>query len=652
MEMKKGIVFSLDAILSLTIVILLVAALLLLRYQSLIPEKKYEQIGYIASDTLNILTELKVYEIKENPTVKELINSKIIREEDLNRSVLDLIGSFWGGKNYTIAENITREVLQFYNFSCLRLDIEDEKIYSSCDEISGEVVVSSMIESGYEVGKPISGYIARAWARKVRKNTTEIIPFLPEGSGWTGNKLIITKKFSLPTEITIYNALLWVSIHFGTTQNQAEFQNLKVNGWQKKNDVVWVYKEESYYGTEVTTAAYGYVDVSKEILPGNNTIELEIGTPNYHSHIHPGMRLVVTYSLTQESKEGEKIFKRRFYFDDVEGYSGSWATASFFIPENAKNVSTRLHLNLIDLEDTFDSYGRNSSDILIYVNSKYLFFNDSFCPNNETCYPSCPWKRWPYEYKCDIKGTKNVSLDFNITNVTINGTNVVSVYVNCYGDRHWGDKRSKIYSDPVNDPENSSYIEVYYELDEPAYGYGEIDITREMIYGGDHSNPKNFNFTLSESKAKLLNTFTHVAQGFSCMINVSARNSTSTFKTVFISPSVRAIPASVFIEPKIFSPGINYLRVVDFQPGGSLSPGNLILNYSSFEYTYLIKALVGYGKVFNTSQQAVEDAVERLKEQVGAEGISVEEIEIENKTVQGIRYLWGPSLFKVLAWER
>lgn len=651
MEMK-GFVFSLDAIISLSVVVLLIFSFLLIRYQTLIPEKKYEQLSYIASDAINVLAELKVGEIKDNPIVKNLIESGNLSEKDFNRNVLDFIGSLWVSGNYSGAENIAKEILKVYNYSCLRLEMENDTIYSSCEEISGNVAISSIIESGIEIGKPAFGHIARAWARKVRKNTTEIISFLPEGSGWTANKLTIEKKFTLPTGITIYNATLWVSIHFGTSQTSAQFENLKVNGQQKKNNVVWVYKEELYMGSEITTAAYGYVDVTNEIIPGNNTISLEIGTPNYHSHIHPGMRLVVTYSLSQESKEGERVFRKKYYFDDVQGYTGSWATASFFIPENAKNVSTRLHLNLKDLEDTFDAYGRNSSDILIYINSKYLFFKDGYCSNNEECYPSCSWKKWPYEYNCNVRGTKNVELDFNITNVTINGTNVVSIYVNCYSDRHWGDKESKIYSDPINDPENSSYIEVYYELEEPAYGYGEIDITREIIYGGRHSNPKEFNFTLSQSQAKLLNTFTHVAQGFSSMINISARNSTSSFKTIFTSPSVRAIPASIFIEPKIFSPGINYLRVVDFQPGGSLSTTNLILNYSSFEYTYLVKALVGYGNVFNTSQEAVNDAIQRLIQQVGKEGISVEDIAIENKSVQGIRYPWGPSLFKILVWEK
>ena len=647
----KGFVFSLDAMISLSIIILLIASLILLKYQTAIPERKYEQIGYVAADALNLLAELRVYEAKSE-TIKILIEEGVIKEEDLNRSVIDLIGSFWFSGNYSIAENISREMLGFFNSSCLRLEVENQTIYSSCDEMVGSVAISSMIESGYEVEKPVYGYVSRAWARKVRKNTTEIIPFLPEGSGWTANRLEVTKKFALPQDAIIYNATLWVSVHFGTSKTQAEFQNLFVNGVQKKNDIVWNYLEELYQGSEITTAAYGFVDVTKEIKPGNNTIYLAIGTPNYHSHLHPGMRLVVTYSLTQESREGERVFKKRYYFDDVSGYTGSWATASFFIPENAKNVSARLYLNLKEVEDTFDRYGRNSSDILIYINSKGAYFKDGFCSNDEECYPACKWKNFPYQYACTIKETKDVIIDLNITDEVKNGTNVVSVYVNCYGDRHWGDKESRIYSDPLNDPDNSSYVEVYYELDNPIYGYGEIDITKELIYGGNHSNPKEFNFTLNQSQARLVQTFTHVAQGFSCMINVSARNETCDWINVFSSPAVRAIPSSVFIEPKIFSPGKNYLKVLDFQPGGSLSVTNLILNYSSFEFTYLVKALVGYGKVFNSSDLAIEDAKNRLIEQIGAEGVSAEDIEIENKTVYGLRYPWGPALFKVLVWER
>jgi hypothetical protein len=163
-----------------------------------------------------------------------LIENGTIKQEDLNKTILDLIGSFWYSGNKTIASNITKEILENITKKCFSLQTENETIYSSCNSSSKTVSVAYALASGYEIGKPISGYVARAWLTKYRKNITQIIPFYPEGSGWTGNPLEVTKSFSLPSNITIYNATLFVSVHFGTSKSQAEFQQLLVNGNQKK----------------------------------------------------------------------------------------------------------------------------------------------------------------------------------------------------------------------------------------------------------------------------------------------------------------------------------------------------------------------------------------------------------------------------------
>jgi len=393
-----------------------------------------------------------------------LIENGTIKQEDLNKTILDLIGSFWYSGNKTIASNIAKEILENITKKCFSLQTENETIYSSCNFTSKTISVAYALASGYEIGKPVSGYVARAWLTKYKKNTTQIIPFYPEGSGWTGNPLEVTKSFSLPSNITIYNATLFVSVHFGTSKSQAEFQQLLVNGNQKKNNVVWLYLQEAsgWYG-EVTTAAYGYVDVTNDIQPGNNTIYLKIGTPNYHSHLHPGFRLIVVYSLTQEMQAGSQTFKKRYYFDNVNGNTGAWSMLSFYIPENAKNINAKLHLNLKKVEDSTYS-GMNTTDIKIYVNSKEPFYYDGINKENDEYY--CSRLRNYYCYR-SLSSARDVILDFDITNKVINGTNVVSVYVNSYGDIHWGDKEAIIYSDPLNDPENSSYVEVSYEIDKP-----------------------------------------------------------------------------------------------------------------------------------------------------------------------------------------
>lgn len=642
----KGIVFTMDILIGLVLAIALIF-LIPLRMETDYPEISFQALSYQSSDLINFLATMESRSFSNTPTIANLLSNKIITEEDLDKTLLDLIGSFWYSGNHTIASNITKDVLQNLTSDCFSLQAQNETIYSSCDYTQDTAAVSYRIASGFEIGKPVSGFIARAWATKVRKNTTQIIPFYPEGSGWTANRLEVTKIFSLPAGITIYNATLYTSIHFGTQRSQAQFEQLKVNGVEKKTSIVWAYTEEESSGSEITTAAYGFVDVKNEIQTGNNTIYLVIGTPKYHSHIHPGMRLIVTYSLTQEAFVANRTFYKRYYFDKVIGRTGAWSMISFYVPENSKNVSAYLHLNAKNVDDT-KYFAQNATDVKVYVNSGTPFYIDG---TTERCYSIANWY-----CKRDIVGVMNPRLNFNITDALISGTNIVSVFLNNYGDLHWGydagDRSAIIYSNPIDDPENSSYVEVSYSLENPLFNYGEIDMTKEKLFGGNESNPKNFTFNILSNESRIIESFTHIAQGFSSMIKVYAWFDDLAKNLVFISPATRVVPESAYIRPSIWSVGKNNIELVDVQPDGSISNTNKILPWSSFEYTYLVKGLVGYGNVFNTSQPAIDDARQRLIAQIGLEQISAEDIQTECQAVQGIQWLWGPSIFKILSWER
>jgi len=645
----KGFVFSTDVLIGLSIALLLLS-MIPLTFEKRYAETSLQLLSYEANDLMNVFTTLTVADMSNTPTIKNLIEKGVIQGKDLNKTILDLIGSFWYAGNESVAQNITKEVFNGLSNKCFSLETENETIYEKPCPKKDTVAVAFRSLSGYEMGKPISGHIARAWATKVLKNTTEIIPFYPEGSGWTADRVEITKKFSLPTGITIYDAVLYVSVHFGTSKTQAEFQNLFVNGVQKKNDVVWLYLQEESSGSEVTTAAYGYINVKNELVAGSNTIYLAFGSPNYNAHVHPGMRLIVTYSLLQDMFTANRSFTKRYYFDDVVGRTGAWSMVSFYVPENAMNVTAKLKLNGKNVDDTRVYTGgrwRNSTDVKVYVNSGTAFYQDG---DNEYCYS---YSDRGYYCNRNIVGEMNPMLELDITNALVNGTNVVSVYLNCYGDTHWGDSTAEIYSDPTSDPENSSYIEVSYELPEPPFYYGEIDINKDVLFGNldcwrplwNASNPKNCTFNISESEKKVVESFVHIAQGFSSMIKAYVNS-----RLTFVSPSTRAVPESIYVKPSILSVGRNNISLVDVQPGGSISSTNYILPWSSFEHTYIVKSMVDYGHVFNTSEEAVNDAIERLKQQIGKEGINATDIQVDSKSIYGIEWLWGPSMFKISVW--
>ncbi len=641
--MRRGWVFTLDAAIGMCALFLFLGIVILLKQGTSFERvSSFQLLSYQARDMVDFLSTVKAKEFDDTPTIRRLLQRGVLTEEDLQeKSLLDLIGSFWYGGNHSIAANITGEVLENFTSYCFSLQTENQTIYSNCNDTGKIIAVASCLASGYEVGKPVSGYIARAWATKVTKNTTKIIPFLPEGSGWTGRRFEVTKNFTLPENITIYDAKLYVSAHLGDSQENAEFEHLTVNGVEKKDEIVWLYLQEESW--RETTAVYGYANVTEELRPGNNSIYVSIKTPNYHSHLHPGMRLVVTYSLTYDLYSSNRTVKKRFYFDNVVGRTGAWATLSFYIPEGAKNVSGRLHLNLKHVDDT-RVWWWDTEDIRVYVNSDEPFYRDA---SSTWCYF---FAEGGYYCVRDFAGESDRVLDFDITSELVNGTNVVSVYVNCYGDYHWGRRNATIYSSPLRDPNGSSYVEISYTLDKPPILYGEIDITKELIFGGDAENPKQFDFNLTERESEVSESFVHIAQGFSSMIRTYAWFDNESETLVFESPAVRAVPENVYIPPSIWGVGENHVKLEDVQPGGSLSSTNYILPWSSLEYTYKVKGIVGYGEVFNSSSLAIQDAIQRLLNQTGE--IGLENVKYDTKAVHGIKWLWGPSLFKVLVWER
>ncbi|HDJ96735.1 MAG TPA: hypothetical protein ENG45_01540 [Candidatus Aenigmarchaeota archaeon] len=658
--MKKGIIFTMDSVLALGMLLVLalfVASFGLMTSRS---EREYQQLNFLAKDAIQLLSTMEVWEAKEKPTINNLISKGVIKNEDMNKTLLDLIGTLWEMKNYSLAENVTREVLEnLIDDSCFKLTIGEEKIYSSCEEDGWSIAIATRIESGYELGKPPSGYIARAWATKVKKNTTEIIPFFPEGSGWkviagNGGPLEITKEFYIPEDYELLKAVLHFSFHVGNIHTeQAMFQKVNVNGENIRQEVLdnILYSQCEAIGSEITCAVYSVVEITDLLQPGMNEIYIEMGAPQtYHTHSHPGMRIVLTYSVIQEMLSGNRTFRKRVYFDDVVGRTGAWSTLSFYLPENATNYDAILSLKLRDIEDSA-FFGTNTSDVMVFVNSENPVYTDG----NEAhptypyfyCY-SINWKNY-YCYRT-LSEPRDINITLNITPYLQPGTNIVSVYVNCYGDYHWGDDKAEIYAEEVENPLGSSYVEVYYELPSPKFQYGEVDLTKEIEFGGNESNPKLFQFNLTQAESRVIESFTHIAQGFSSMLEINITHDNEPWRTAFISPAPRAIPESAYLQPSVWKAGDNYINLRDFQPGGSTSPTNYILPWSSFEYTYIVKGIVGYGDVFNTSEEAVNDAIQRLVNELGS-NVDATDIVIENKSVQGIRWLWGPSLFNLMVWK-
>jgi hypothetical protein len=641
---RKGAIFTADILIGIGLAVILLMAVPM-NPDTNFSELSFQALGLQSNDLINVMSTLRVDSFKKTPTIASLISNGTLTSDDFNKTMLDLIGSYWYANNTgnkTIAAKITKDMFANLTTKCYSLQTQNETVYSSCNATSGAATVAFKISSGYDLGKPVNGYISRAWVTKVQKNTTQIIPFYPEGSAWPKNLTNITKRFFLPDNITIYNATLYVSAHFGDSLANSNFKDLMVNGVQLKSNISWLYNQTDTNPT--TSARYGVVDVTRQLAAGNNTVNMSIGASGYHSHLHPGMRLIVTYSLTQDASTSNQTFTKKYYFDNVLGGTGAWSMVSFYLPENATNVSAALNLHINQLKDTKYS-NQNATDVKVFVNGGDPFYSDGVTD-------SCTAVRDTYYCVRTIVNNYTFRKKWDITGSLENGTNVVSVYADCYNDQHWGNKSVILYSDPVNDPSDSSYVEINYSMAKPLFNYGEIDITKEKLFGGQATNPKTYTFTLGGNESRLISAFTHIAQGFSSMIKDHVWSGSDPQTEVYISPSARIVPENVYIYPRLLDVGTNNIELTDFQSGGSTSQNNYILPWSSFEYTYLVRGMVGYGGVFSNSSLAVDDAKLRLVQQIGAEGITAASIAEDSQSIQGIQWLWGPSLFKMVVWNQ
>ncbi len=621
---RKGFLLSLDAIIAIGLILTLVMFLsgLSFTYQS--PELKYQRLYYTGKDTLMLLENARIEQLQDFDVIQYYQGTGILTQEDQDKTILDIMGSFWATDNATLhdyASNITGQVLNAtlppsYSYSVI---LDDDTIYQRDLGEGSYLARLSTIVSGIQRGEPVEGYLARAWASKIKKNTTDVIPFHIEGAGNMGGKLEIWKRFNL-NAMQIINATFYISAHYGASAD--EFENLFINGNNVKNRIDWIHEDTRSIGT----GAFGVAEVTDVIVSGDNEIYLRFKNNLYNSHIHPGMRLEITYQ-TEEVKNASAIEKQRVYFDHIVSNklgsrkSGIWALVPFYIPRDAVVRNVTAHIRAEDIDDVADR-----DDVNIY-------FNDSI-------YTSF-----------DAPPSGIVDVTYNFTNMTSEGTNWVLVQLNYRITNTWwgqfddfkGEGETILYSDPMVDPDGSSYIEFEYEVSGKKLYYGYVDVTLSENMGGPLENPKLYNITFDGNV--LENVFEHVAQLFSDTMNISVWPEGDSPQLIFTTPVPRAIPSSIYIDPSYFNEsGNNFINTDD------VCEDCYILPESSLEYALWIPSSVGYGLVNETEQGALDDAIRRLNGVLGKYAVATS-IETEVNSVSGVPSMWGPVEMEVRVWN-
>ncbi len=292
--MKRGFIFTMDAMIALSVMIMIILTIAFVSFETVLPEKKYEKLNFVADDMMNLLAHLEVYEVQDTSTIEDLIGKGEIAKRDLNKTVLDLIASFWYKGNYTIAENISRDVLEgLTDDFCLNLTLGKETMYSSCSSSPEDVAVSSRIESGYEPGKPGFGYIARAFLTSItNKRDSSYVYF----GGYVGEGNI-SRELILPPYDSISSAYmefyvgddfnLYINGNFSGrySRNLSQSSNMTADKWylsssnfsffqEGKNNVSINFTGRSYIGGGYIKVTYNTTQMAPTEVLGVSNISL------------------------------------------------------------------------------------------------------------------------------------------------------------------------------------------------------------------------------------------------------------------------------------------------------------------------------------------------------------------------------------------
>ena len=616
MVLKKGFFFTIDSIIGSGIITLGI----LLLYTFYIVEPSYTSLDYTSHDLINSLSTLRVGEVN-NAYIDELNSTGEITNPE--NTILEQIGEFWALDKIDKAGNLTKEFTDDFVDENLGFGfyIEGEKIYSRDNSQNGILMTSKKMISGIQRNRTREGFSARAFATKISKNTTEVFMIHPQGSSHgAGDHVYITKNFYL-NSTNIINATLFLTVHWGISawqSNDFEINNNHIDVGTMGPVGKWRYYQRNLDNTQI---GFDVEDITSDVNQGWNELKIDLfGQASLHTHLHPGSRIEVEYE-SEGTFVPSEIVTERVYFDNIYSdggqnlgkATGAWSIIPLYVPKGVEIKNATVHLSADNLDYFSIPLGiENQANIQIYSNDKVIDL---------------------------LNHTGDFDKTYNINNNNITeGTNVISTYINCYNNSFFGKGVTQIYSDPENDPDGSSYVEITYEITDPQkLKYGKIDVSLVDRFTGNMNTTMVYNKDFGDHE--IIESFVHVSQLDSESISLNVNGD-----EVFSTPRPLATPSSIYVDSDYIKDGVNTFEVIE-------DCGDCyILNETTLQYYVLIPSLVGYGQIFDSEEDAIANAEVRLNSLLG-DYVQATQIGIVVNSVGGIPSLWGPIITEVRVWH-
>ncbi|MFH1978467.1 MAG: VWA domain-containing protein [Candidatus Aenigmatarchaeota archaeon] len=382
--MRRGFLLSLDAMVAASLLVLVALFLTGLSFTYSSPELGYQRLYYTGKDVINVMGQVEIGDLQDFSSIQYYLSTGDLVEDDLDKTLLDIVGALWSTGNITEAQNITKDVLGNL-FSNSRVGYEilinNESIYRNGTSKGKYFSRFSTIVSGFDVGEPVSGFVSRVFLTKVGKIGSKYVYF----GGYVGDGNI-TRIVELPS----YDNLVNVSLELDAGNNFTLYVNGIYSGFYENNSIGNLtadkWEMDSAYFTNFNQ---------------NSNSTLSIQFPKNKSNFIGGGYIKITYNTSQLITEPDSKFgsnaTNRYWFPGIEGIINLFS--SFYVPGNLSNLTIYLHYTsnisvnqtgvavFTRIGDTEIWRSNNLSEQRITLNTTYLETILNFSNMNEVTIP-------------------------------------------------------------------------------------------------------------------------------------------------------------------------------------------------------------------------------------------------------------------------
>ncbi|MBI5159304.1 VWA domain-containing protein [Candidatus Micrarchaeota archaeon] len=328
---SKGMLFVLDALFSVVLLFSLLALLGALSTESVNTQLSYSVIHFQAEDSVDVLSKLRVSDVRAEPVVRRLFDEGFLDDGDLNKTVLDVVGMLWATNNeeYTAAAGELVEGLFANSFSpSLEWSIQARSegiqgvVFNSSALGNASIVGSSTrIASGYALGEPTKGYLARVFLSNIGGVQKSSYYYF---GGFVGEGNVTQIMRGIPSDANFSSIYLELNVgeNFSLLVNNANCgeYNKSVAGLSADS---WVVQ-----GSCLNNLSRGQDNNLTLAFKGENSSRKFIG----------GGFAKITYTTMQLSLQANDTMK--YYFPGVDGFFSVYD--SFYVPGNVTQVNTRV----------------------------------------------------------------------------------------------------------------------------------------------------------------------------------------------------------------------------------------------------------------------------------------------------------------------